>query len=29
MMEAAREEERKRKARNAEICAKIEAQILL
>lgn len=27
MMEAAREEERKRKARNAEICAKIEAQI--
>ena len=29
MMEAAREEERKRKARNAEICAKIEQQILL
>jgi hypothetical protein len=29
MMEAAREEERKKKARNAEICAKIEAQILL
>ena len=29
MMEAAREEERKRKARNAEICAKIEAHILL
>ena len=29
MMEAAREEERKRKARNSEICAKIEAQILL
>ena len=29
MMEAAREEERKKKARNAEICARIEAQILL
>ena len=29
MMEAAREEERKKKARNAKICAKIEAQILL
>ena len=29
MMEAAREEEREKKARNAEICAKIEAQILL
>lgn len=29
MMEAAREEERKRKARNSEICAKIEEQILL
>lgn len=29
MMEAAREEERKKKARNSEICAKIEEQILL
>lgn len=29
MIEAAREEERKKKARNTEICAKIEAQILL
>ena len=29
MMEAAREEEREKKARDAEICAKIEAQILL
>ena len=29
MMEAAREEESKKKARDAEICAKIEAQILL
>ena len=29
MMEAAREEERKKKAHNAEICARIEAQILL
>ena len=29
MMEAAREEERTRKAHNAEICAKIEKQILL
>ena len=29
MMEAAREEERKKQARNAAICAKIEAQILL
>lgn len=29
MMAAAREEERKKKAHNAEICAKIEAQILL
>ena len=29
MMEEAREEERKKKARDAEICARIEAQILL
>ena len=29
MIDEAREEERKKKARNAEICAKIEAQILL
>jgi hypothetical protein len=29
MIDDAREEERKKKARNAEICAKIEAQILL
>ena len=29
MLEAAREEESKKKARNTEICAKIEAQILL
>ena len=28
-MEEAREEERKKKARSAEICARIEAQILL
>lgn len=29
LVEAAREEERKKKARDAEICARIEAQILL
>lgn len=29
MLDAAREEVRKKKARDAEICAKIEAQILL